>query len=85
MSEIPTPAMKWRQTWPDRADDFICLDGNGEAVARIFKHHDGRWNWYMNAWNLQSVNGCIAGHPREAAVAAELAFRQGRSSGYQPF
>lgn len=72
--------MKWRKTWPDRADDFICLDRNGEAVARIQKHFDGRWQWHMNAWDLQAVNGMIEGHPRQAAVAAENAFRQGRPS-----
>ena len=34
------------RTWPDRENDG-ALWRDGERIARVYRHHDGRWQWFM--------------------------------------
>jgi hypothetical protein len=71
MSEIMLK-YKWRKTWPDRENDFVCVD-DGVTVGRIYIHHMGAWVWFMNADEFVCSNGS-ADTPREAARCLEDAY-----------
>ena len=37
--------MHWRQTWPDKPNDGLLLDEQGNRYGRVHAHFDGRWTW----------------------------------------
>lgn len=80
-SEI-TLRLRWRQTWPDRDDDYAAIvDGHDGPVCRIFRTAapgDGAWCWAMvaEAYDISRA-GTTSGFersPRRAARAAEAAW-----------
>lgn len=72
----PAPRYQWRRTWPDVRDQFTCFDGSLK-VGHLHYHNTGRWIWYMNCGDGQSVKALqrgLAASPRWAAKATEDAY-----------
>lgn len=53
---------RWERTWPDKAHDFACFDGE-ELIGRVYRHDNGPtrfWIWSMSIdrpGDIRTANG----------------------------
>ncbi|MCQ0986380.1 hypothetical protein [Jiella marina] len=87
MSEEYQPRYKWRQTWPEKGEDYECV-WNGISVGRIYRiiggPQDRMWFWTQYAHQdtptriPANSSGVIDGTARDAAKIVEEAFDAAR-------
>ena len=75
-----TLRLNWRQTWPDKPDDYVCtVKGHRGSVGRIMRFdagpQPGRWQWCYQAMldgvtRVGELTG-VSDTPRRAALEIE--------------
>ena len=88
MPDPETVALKWKRTWPDKADNFTGRDpDNPLSFVRVYRQHatadpDRAWLWVVTIDQQRLASGHEADGPegvRPAVRAAEKAWAEHRA------
>ncbi|MHA6685340.1 hypothetical protein [Mesorhizobium sp. A556] len=73
-----TLKLKWRQTWEEKSDDFVCEASTySGSVGRIYLHEsgpmEGQWLWSFQAFgsDISRNIGALSGYETSARRAAK--------------